>query len=78
MKRIKMLLIMAAVIISVMPVRSYASDYQGGKEKEDSIFQKLGDLITGKYEVKGEPIKKTGVIQVMADQVQDVKAAAVR
>lgn len=74
----KILLTIVIVILSIAPIQGYASDYQGGKEKEDSIFQKLGDLITGKYEVKGEPIKKTGVIQVMADQVQDVKAAAVR
>jgi len=74
MKSVKILFVTAAVILSIMPMRVYASDYQG-KEKDDSLFQKLGDLITGKYEVKGKPIKKTGIIQVTADQIKEIKPA---
>jgi hypothetical protein len=57
---------------------AYASDYQG-VEKQGSIFQKLGDLLTGNYEVKkGKTLKETGVVQVMADQVKEIKTGPVR
>ncbi len=79
MKKVMVSLIAAAVIINTIPMLGYASDYQGNeKEESKSVFQKLGDLITGKYVVRGEPIQKTGVIQVMAEQVKDVKPAPVR
>ena len=77
MKKILTALIITAVIVSVIPVRAYASDYQG-KEKQDSLFQKLGDFISGKYEVDGKPIKKTGIFQPMADEVKKIEPAPVR
>lgn len=74
MKKVIVLLAMMAVMASP----GYASDYRGN-EKEDSIFQKLGDLITGKYEVeKGKTIRQAGVVQVMADQIKDIKAAPLK
>jgi len=74
MKKVIILLAMAAVIVSA----AYASDYQG-VEKQDSIFQKLGDLITGKYEVeKGKTLKEKGVVQTVADQVKEIKSGPVR
>lgn len=69
--------IVMAAMLALMAGAVYASDYQG-EERQGSVFQKLGDLIKGDYKVKGKPIKEKGVIQVMADQVQDVEPAAVR
>jgi len=69
--------IIAAVIVTVMPLKGYASDYKGN-EKQDSVFQKLGDFITGKYDINGQPLKKKGVIQVMADQVKDMQPVPVK
>ena len=74
MKKVMVLLIMMSALVSA----AYASDYQGS-EKQDSIFQKLGDLITGKYEVeKGKTLKEVGVAQVVADQVKEIKSGPVR
>ena len=57
---------------------AYASDYQGD-ENQGSIFQKLSDLMTGKYEVKkGKTLKQVGVVQVMADQVKQIQTGPVR
>ena len=75
MKKLIILLVAGLSLIAA-PVR--ASDYQGD-EKQDSIFQKLGDLITGKYEVeKGRTLKEKGVVQVVADQVKEIKNGPVR
>ena len=74
MKKVIISLAMVAVIVSA----AYASDYQG-VEKQDSIFQKLGDLITGKYEVeKGKTLKEKGVVQTVADQVKEIKSGPVQ
>ncbi|MFA5142930.1 MAG: hypothetical protein WC522_02010 [Candidatus Omnitrophota bacterium] len=65
---------------AVMLISSYgyASDYQGNEE-QGSIFQKLGDLITGRYEVeKGKTLKEKGVVQVMAEQVNSIQNGPVR
>lgn len=76
MKKIVFVMIMAMILGCAMPI--YASDYQG-VEKQGSVFQKLGDLITGKYEVsKGKTLKQVGVMQVMADQVKEIKTGPVR
>jgi len=77
MKRNALIIMISFALVSAMCAAADASDYQG-KEKQDTIFQKLGDLITGKYEVEGQPIKKKGVIQVVADQVKDMEAAPLR
>ena len=77
MKKMTALFVISVIIAWTVTV-VYASDYQG-VEKQDSIFQKLGDLITGKYEVKkGQSLKKVGVVQVMADQVKEIKSGPVR
>lgn len=74
MKKLTVLFIMITAIASA----AYASDYQGN-EKQDSIFQKLSDLITGKYEVgKGKTLKEVGIVQVMADQVKEIKSGPVK
>ena len=66
------------VAITAIASAAYASDYQG-VEKQDSIFQKLGDLITGKYEVeKGKTLKEVGVAQVVANQVKEIKSGPVK
>lgn len=77
MKKTMSALIITAVIVSTIPLMVYASDYQG-KEKDDSLFQKLGDFITGKYDVEGKPIKKTGIFQPIADEVKKIEPAPVR
>lgn len=55
----------------LVPAAARASDYQGD-ESQQSIFQKIGDLVTGNYKVDGEPLKKVGVFNVMADQAKAV------
>ena len=66
------------VAVITLAGAAHASDFQGN-EKQDTIFQKLGDLITGKYEVeKGKTLKDKGVVQVMADQVKDIKSGPVQ
>ena len=70
--------IVLLVVVTAIAGAAYASDYQGS-EKQDSIFQKVGDLITGKYEVeKGKTLKEKGVVQVVADQVKEIKNGPVR
>lgn len=58
--------------------KSRTTTEAGTSVKPDTIFQKLGDFMTGNYEVRGEPIKKTGVFQPVADEIQRTKPAAVR
>ena len=73
------ILIFAAVIImsafSALPLKAYASDYQG-EENRGSVFQVLGDLITGNYKVDGKPIKEKGWFQVSADETKKLKLAS--
>lgn len=75
----KALVVITAMVLMAgfMPTAGHASDYEG-KEESGSVFQKLSDLITGKYEVKGKTIKETGVVQVVADQIKDIKPAPVK
>jgi hypothetical protein len=74
---VKKAIILFLMMIAIVSAAS-ASDYQG-VEKQDSIFQKLGDLLTGKYEVeKGKTLKEKGVVQLMADQVKDIKTGPTR
>ena len=42
------------------------------KNKEDSTFQKVSDVINGKYEEKTVPFKKVTVFQSMADGIATV------
>lgn len=71
------LAVLVFIVLSITAASVYASDYRGD-EKEDTVFQRLGDLINGSYKVKGEPIKKTGIIQVMADEIKSTKPAPVK
>ena len=73
MKKIKGAAIVAIIIsaVSLVCAPARASDYQGDESRQ-SIFQKLGDLITGNYKVDGEPLKKVGVFNVFADQAKAV------
>ena len=74
MRKVIVLLVMVTAIASA----AYASDYQG-VEKQDSVFQKMSDLITGKYEVeKGKTLKEVGVVQVVANQVKEIKNGPVK
>lgn len=71
-----------AIILSIFLVlvasSAYASDYRG-VEKQGTIFQKLGDLITGNYEVeKGKTLKEKGVAQVAVEQIGAIKSGPVR
>ena len=70
--------IISVVIISIilniasLPMtKVYASD-DVEKNKEDSVFQKLSDVISGKYEEKTVPFKKVPVFQLMADGIATV------
>lgn len=57
---------------AVLPLKAYADDYQGDKDR-GSIFQVLGDMITGNYQIDGKPIKEKGWIQVTADETKKMK-----
>lgn len=59
-------------VIFMIPVSADASDYQG-EENRGSVFQVLGDLITGNYKVDGKPIKEKGWFQVSADETKKLK-----
>jgi hypothetical protein len=77
MKKMKISALTVLFIVSIMAVAAYASDYQGNeKEESKSIFQKIGDLFTGNYVVKNEPVKQVGVFNVMADQVNQMKLSS--
>ena len=69
-------LVFAVVIIisavSMIPLKAYADDYKG-EASRGSIFQVLGDLVTGNYKIDGTPIKKKGWLQVTADETQKMK-----
>jgi hypothetical protein len=58
--------------LSLTAVAGYASDYQG-EENRGSVFQVLGDLITGNYKVDGKPIKEKGWFQLSADETKKLK-----
>ena len=74
MRKVMILFAMMVVFISA----ASASDYQG-VEKQDSIFQKLGDLFTGKYEVeKGKTLQEKGIVQTVVDQVKEIKSGPVK
>ena len=59
-----------------MPLNSFAAEYQEGLL---SIFQRLNDMMTGKYEVeKGKTIKEVNVVQAVANELNKVEPAQVR
>lgn len=68
MKRVTAALLMFLVLAGAAAC-ARASDYQG-EEHRGSVFQVLGDLITGNYKVDGKPIKERGWFQVSADETK--------
>lgn len=62
-------------ILAVTAVTGFASDYQG-EENRGSVFQVLGDLISGNYKVDGKPIREKGWFQVSADETKKLKLSS--
>jgi hypothetical protein len=74
MKRLMIAVLAAgALIVSAASVR--ASDYKG-EEYRGSIFQVIGDFITGKYKVDGKPLKEKGIIQSIADETKKMQLSS--
>ena len=74
MKKIVALLIILTILACpVFPMleRTYAAE--NNEEKQDSAFQKLSDLINGKYEVKTIPCKKIRTFQRLSDCINAVR-----
>lgn len=63
------IIIIVAGVVSLSCAAARASDYQGD-ESQQSVFQKLSDLITGSYKVEGKPLNKVGVFNVFADEAR--------
>ena len=75
MKKTITLIFVAIIIMSAVSIKAYASDYKG-EENRGSVFQVLGDLITGNYKVDGKPIKEKGWFQVSADETKKMKLSS--
>ena len=75
MKKTIIPVIMIFIILSVLAMpatKGYAAAEDIEKNKEDSTFQKVSDVINGKYEEKTVPFKKITVFQSMADGIATV------
>ena len=74
MKKTIILVIIIFIILSVptLPTTKVYASEDVEKNKEDSVFQKLSDVINGKYEEKTVPFKKVTVFQSMADGIATV------
>ncbi|GEM_PF-2965289 len=73
-------IVITSIIISsailLMPLKGFAEEYQEGLL---SIFQRLNDMMTGKYEVeKGKTVKEVNVVQAVANELNKVEPAPVR
>lgn len=83
MKNNRLIFITAVVICGIF-LASAAICETSSRAKEDmtikshSMFQTMADFITGNYDVKGEPIKKTGVFQPIADDIKNSQPVPVR
>jgi len=79
MKKRTSVLVIAIIISSaslLIPLKSFAGEYQEGLL---SIFQRLNDMMTGKYEVeKGKTVKEVNVVQAAANELNKVETAPVR
>lgn len=62
-------------VLTLTALTGYASDYKG-EENRGSVFQVLGDLISGNYKVDGKPIKEKGWFQLSADETKKVKLSS--
>ena len=63
--------IFAALFVLGIGLTAFADDAKVTKD-DDSIFQKMSDLINDKYEVKTVPFKTMGIFQSMADNIQSL------
>lgn len=73
-------IVITSIIISsailLMPLKGFAEEYQEGLL---SIFQRLNDMMTGKYEVeKGKTVKEVNALQAVANELNKVEPAPVR
>ena len=72
MKKAIISIVIISVILNIASLpKAYASD-DVEKNKEDSAFQKLSDVINGKYEERTVPFKKVTVFQSIADGIATV------
>ena len=74
MKKIAVLLVVLTIItgqIFIVFEKLYASETK--EEKNDSSFQKVSDLINGKYIVKIVPCKKIRTFQRLSDCISAVR-----
>jgi hypothetical protein len=71
MKKVVICTAALAIMVAIaLPV--YASDYQG-EENRGSLFQVIGDFVTGNYKVDGKPMKEKGMLQIIADQTKQME-----
>jgi hypothetical protein len=62
----------AVLFVSGAASVGFSDDGAVTKNAEDSIFQKMSDVINDKYEVKTVPFKKIGIFQSMANGIDKV------
>ena len=72
MKKLVVSLFLVIAVISAVMTNLPEARAEEGKETEDSAFQKLSDLINGKYEVKTIPCKKIRTFQRLSDCISAV------
>ena len=63
--------VLFAIVALMISMSSYAADNK--EDAQDSVFQKMSDVINGKYEVKTVPFKKITVFQSMANCIGGVR-----
>ena len=60
-------IILSAIAVLMISISGYADEKT--EKSQDSAFQKAGDVINGKYEVKTVPFKNITIFQKMADSI---------
>ena len=74
MKKAAVLLVILTIIAGmIFPVFGIGYAEEDKEYNQDSAFQRLSDLINGKYEVKTVPCKKIGTFQRLSDCISAVK-----
>jgi len=73
MRAVMFLAIICMLVLTA--ATGYASDYQG-EENRGSVFQVLGDLISGNYKVDGKLNKEKGWFQLSADETKKLKLSS--
>ena len=74
MRRASLFLVIAIISVAMIALPEARSEER--KETEDSAFQKLSDLINGKYEVKTIPCKKIRTFQRLSDCIDAVRRSS--